>query len=189
MKKLVKLLLILVFVSATRTLFAQWEPKWGIGIGGGAAFGINEAVNRPLNFQARVYALWLNGIAPHLSAEFGLGFTKLSSGNVGGFSDYETTLIPIDLRLRWAPLSSEDWQPYLYAGFGFTTFTVNTVPYNAASDGITSGSTPYIPLGAGLYHKLNNNWGQLIWPFLALALMRPSRLKPWMRKNLPASTR
>jgi outer membrane protein OmpA-like peptidoglycan-associated protein len=156
MKKLLFLLLFLVFAGRS---MAQWEPKWGIGIGGGAAFGINESVPRPLGPQARIYALWLNGFGAHLSGEFGLGYTNLTSGNVGGYSDYSTTLIPIDVRLRWAPLSSEDWQPYIYAGFGLTTFTVNTIPYNISPTGKTSGSSPYIPFGLGLYHKLNNNWG------------------------------
>jgi len=156
--KIYLFLLFIVLFSTGKTL-AQWDSKWGIGIGGGAAFGINEAVDRPLNMQARIYALWLNGIAPHLSGELGLGFTKLASGKVGGFSDYVTTLIPIDFRLRWAPLSSEDWQPYLYAGIGIASFNVGTVPPNVAADGKTSGTTPYIPLGIGLYHKLSDNWG------------------------------
>ena len=159
MRKIIALIMLLGVVCTTGSASAQWESKWGIGIGGGAAFGINESVPRPLDAQARIYLLWLNGFAPHLSAELGAGFTKLTSGAVGGFSDYATTVIPIDFRLRLAPLSSEDWQPYIYAGFGIANFTVNTVPYNAAADAKTSGSTPYIPLGIGLYHKLSNNWG------------------------------
>ncbi|MEP7234674.1 MAG: OmpA family protein [Ignavibacteriota bacterium] len=159
MKKIITLLLLTILISQTDRLYAQFEPKWGIGVGGGASFGINESTLRPLGPQARIYALWLNGFAPHLSGEFGLGYLKLSSNMVGGFSDYATTVIPIDLRLRWAPLSSEDWQPYIYAGFGIASFNVGTIPYNAAAEAKTSGIAPYIPLGAGIYHKLSNNWG------------------------------
>ncbi len=148
-----------LFSTQTR---AQSTPgsQWALGVGGGAAFGINESVNRPLDPMGRIYAIWQKGFGNYLSPEIGVGVTMISGANPPvGFSDYKTTLIPFDLRLRLTPLADAAWSPYLYAGIGGVSFNVTQKPSNEAADGKNSGVSLYLPVGIGLYHDINATWG------------------------------
>ncbi len=138
--------------------YSQWQPSWNVGIGLGAIRGINEALAQSINPQFTINGLWRNGLAPHLSLEGGIGFGKISSPNQGGYSEYSTNLIPIDLRIRYAPLEEIRWQPYLYAGIGLLSYSVTSAPPNASPDAKLSGTTEFLPLGIGLYHPLDKNF-------------------------------
>ncbi len=138
---------------------AQTSPSWVLGLGGGAAFGINEAVTRPLDPMGRIYALWQRGFGSYVSPEIGVGITLNSGNNDGaGLSKYSTTMIPFDLRLRLTPLVDAIWSPYIYAGVGGVNWNVKTVPFNEPSNAKNTGTALFLPLGIGLYHDINATW-------------------------------
>lgn len=157
-----RILVVLILISPlflhTTTSYAQ-RPTFAIGLGGGAAFGVNESEERPLGLDARLSLLYLNGLAPGLSLELGGGIVNLSSGKLDHFEDYETQIIPIDIRLRFAPFNKEHWSPYLYGGLGMGIYEVTEVPtYFRNNDADSSGADLYLTGGIGLFHKLSNNW-------------------------------
>jgi outer membrane protein OmpA-like peptidoglycan-associated protein len=153
-------ILLLASTLLSAKVYAQNEPVWALGLGGGASFGVNESENRALGPMGRLYVTWLRGWGDQISPEFGIGFVQNSGANPpSGFSDYKTTLIPFDLRVRLSPVTSVDWSPYIYAGIGGVSWNNTQEPPNKASDGKATGVGLFIPLGAGLYHKLSDNWG------------------------------
>ena len=151
-------ILLFAIILFAQNVHAQWEPSWNLGISVGGVVGINESVQQSLNPQFNVNALWLNGIAPHWSAEFDAGSGKISSPNQGGFSEYSTNIIPIDFRVRFTPFDNPDWQPYIYAGIGFLSYSVNSAPPNSSQDAKLNGTAIFLPLGIGLYHPIDKNW-------------------------------
>lgn len=157
-RKISGVLFIAMLIIAKNT-YAQVESRWSIGIAGAGVVGVNEAVHQSLRPQFRLYGLWSNVIWEHWSLEESIGFTgTLASQNQGGFSEYSTDILPIDLRVRYSPLENSDWQPYLYAGFGLVHYGVTSKPNNASADANLEGTSVFLPLGIGLRHSLDKNW-------------------------------
>jgi outer membrane protein OmpA-like peptidoglycan-associated protein len=156
-KSLSTLLVIAGMLFATNS-YSQWQPSWNLGIGIGGVKGSNEAIVQSFNLQFGLYGLWLNGLAPHLSLEAGIGSAKNSSPDQGHYSENSTNLIPFDLCLRYAPFEGPDWQPYIYAGLGMISYSVKSAPPNAASDAKLSGIAAYLPFGIGIYHVLDDHF-------------------------------
>jgi len=147
-----------ILILSAKNSYSQWEPSWNLGASIGGVSGINESVQQTLGFQFSINTLWLNGIAPHWSAELGIGSGTISSPNLGGYSQYSTHIVPIDLKVKFAPLDNPDWQPYLYAGFGLLGYSVNSSPQNVSSVANLSGTTTFLPIGIGLYHPIDKKW-------------------------------
>jgi len=137
-------------IFSVRNSYAQFESSWNLGADIGGSQGISATNIPSMSSQVRVYSLWENGIAAHWSLEMGIGFASIISTNQGGYSQYTANIIPIDARLRFAPLESEDWKPYLYGGVGIIHFSLNSTP---ASN--QSGTAFYFPAGIGLRHQLS----------------------------------
>lgn len=157
-KKLAFLIAFAVIVFAKNS-HAQSEPEWNIGFRGAGIIGVNEAVHQSLKPLFYLYGLWQNGISPHWSLEGSIGFIgTLASTNQGGFSEYSTDVLPIDLRVRYSPLESSDWQPFLYAGLGLVHYGVTSQPPNIANDANLESTSVFLPLGIGLRHFLDKNW-------------------------------
>ncbi len=156
-KKLVRLFFFAIIFFANNS-YAQWEQVWSFGAGIGGVVGVNEAIHQALNSQFCFSLLWLNGIAPHWSAEVNAGFGKISSVTQGGYSEYSTYIAPYDIRVRYAPFESADWQPYIYAGIGLLSYNVSSSSPQASSDAKLNGSTAFLPLGIGIYHSIDKNW-------------------------------
>ena len=153
-------LLLIIALFGASSLRAQDAKVWAIGLSGGASFGVNESQNQALGPQLRVSAVWFRGLGEYLTPEIGIGLVGNSGENPpSGFSDYRNSMMPIDLRLRLTPLQSKAWSPYLYCGFGITTYSLSVEPLNKAADSKSSGVTAFVPLGAGLYHRLSDRWG------------------------------
>lgn len=156
-----KILSVLFFAMSlfAENSYAQQEPQWNIGFRAAGLLGVNEAVHQSVKPQFHLYGLWLNGISPNWSIEAGIGFIgNLSSVNQGGFSEYSTDILPIDLRIRYSPLERPDWQPYIYAGIGILHYGVSSKPSNISSDANLEGTSFFLPLGIGLRHPLDDNW-------------------------------
>src|SRR5947208_2081253 len=123
MKKHIFFFVFFALIINVEKSLCQWEP-WNIGVQIGGIGGINEARSESLNSQIRIYALLPEALSQRVSLEGGFGWEKISSSKQGGYSDYSTTIIPFDLRLRFTPyVASEEWEPYLYAGFGLLHYS------------------------------------------------------------------
>ncbi|HET6513247.1 MAG TPA: OmpA family protein [Candidatus Kapabacteria bacterium] len=149
---------LLLAVALASPLSAQEKKTFSVGLGGGMAFGINESESRPLNFSGRFTLMYLNGFGKMLTPEIGVSMINLGSENIGGFSDYKTTIISPDFRLRLAPIGMNDWSPYIYALVGGAFRNVTERPFNADVDVENSGGDLTFGGGVGLYHQLSPNW-------------------------------
>jgi outer membrane protein OmpA-like peptidoglycan-associated protein len=158
MKRILSTFLFPACLLFAQNSYAQFEPQWSIGAGIGGVTGVNEATHQSLNPQFHLNALWYNGIAPHWSIEGSIGWGKISSLHQGGFSEYSTNIMPIDLRLRFGPFENEQWQPYIYAGVGLLRYSVTSSPPNASPEAKLNSTSAFLPLGIGLYHPIDKQW-------------------------------
>jgi len=142
-----------VFIFAVLTVSANGQFKeQGIEVGffGGAAFGVNESEDRPLNPQGR-FSLGFP-VIDKMQVVFGGGYA-VDEGDV-----YQAFLMPIDVRLRFSPVSSDVVIPYVYVGGGILKYEAEVTPPEAYSDVDRTGWTGFIPLGAGLQFKVTDLW-------------------------------
>jgi len=143
-----RLLFILLIAAVSFSVVqAQFQNK---GLSGGIGFGGilgNTDLNAKLRAEARGFLRY--GFADRLQAECGLGI-----GRIGG-DDYNTLIIPIDLRLVYSPFTLEGWNPYLYAGYGFIKYRLDDEPPVKARGAKTDDWAGYLPVGAGVQFPLN----------------------------------
>lgn len=155
------ILFVVVLAAITAVTSAQVPSKYdgrlSIGLGAGLSWGVNETEpgDRALNVLLRGLAIY--DLSEYIAGEFGLHYTKNSSKELGGWSDYSTTIFQPDLRLR-AYISRGSIAPYVTGGLGASIFSVNDVPFNRAPDSDTSGVAFAGILGAGAQFVLNTNW-------------------------------
>jgi hypothetical protein len=150
----------LSFILAISDAAAQtYPPVWAVTASGGPSYGINESVNQTLSPAFRLSALRLRALNDFISAEYGIGFVRNSGSNPGGYSNYQTTMIPVDARLRVTPLRSENFMPYLYFGIGIVKWDSPIEPVNKSPDGKSSGIAVFFPLGVGIYQRFSDHWG------------------------------
>jgi outer membrane protein OmpA-like peptidoglycan-associated protein len=123
------------------------NPGLGGGIGFGQNYGQTDLRDRQGAFQARAFLRY--GIVSHLAGEISAGLGKLKG------SEYEVQLIPIDYRFVLSPFSFDNWNPYLYAGFGAVHYDVQKFPPLAPQDQKKTGWTGYAPGGVGVQFMLN----------------------------------
>ena len=90
------------------------------------------------------------GYGSFIGDEF--NYTTLTKGPV----EYSTSIIPIDARFLITPWNFEDWNPYVYAGFGILNYNVGIKP-NAVSPLPVNeeGWTGTIPFGLGTEIKIS----------------------------------
>lgn len=157
MKKLIQVLILLIFVSSP--LLSQ-DKGITLGIGGGVTRGINESKDSERNLGPlfNIYALYRNGIAQGFTPEFSFNYFSNGTTDKGGYSQYSTTYIMPDLRLRYYFTDSKSWSPFVYGGVGAAIFTVNDVPSNPDPDSKNDGVAVGFPIGAGITHYLSAKW-------------------------------
>ncbi|MEI8134583.1 MAG: OmpA family protein [bacterium] len=157
MKKIIPVIITITVLFLPDWLSAQTEHQLRLNIAIGGSSGINEALQQSLNPMFGAGLTWENVVAEHFSFEANAAFGKLSSPKQGGYSEYSTTIIPIDARIKYAPLDGDLWQPYLYAGLGFVHYSINSASPNASSSASTSGFSPYFPVGIGMSHRISES--------------------------------
>lgn len=161
---MVKKLLLLAFIISTflpLTSQAQFK-KYGVkgGIQFGPTFLFSEFDDRSFSFGGRGFIAFEMG--RYLDLEIGGGYIQFK-GTDGTYNPadmtFESTLIPIDVRLRIEPFNYKTSNPYFYFGGGIARYNnteitdVNTV--SPTADGPTvDGWTGIIPFGAGIEIKL-----------------------------------
>ena len=148
MKPNVRLLGLLVFLTVFSSMVMGQFNKmgWEGGIYGGAAIGLNESDWRPWKLQGRIAVGF--PIADRVQFEFGGG------GVTNEGDGYKSSLIPLDVRLRFSPFYAEKVIPYLYAGIGTLHYETTVYPSTAYPDVDKSAWTGFIPYGGGIQFLL-----------------------------------
>lgn len=163
MKRALQLLILAIIIYSP--IMAQ-DKGITIGIGGGVTRGINESFDsqRNLGPLVNVFALYRNGIAQGLTPEFSFNYfangttTDLYQNGFFNYSQYNTSYIMPDLRLRYYFLDSKSWSPFVYGGIGVVIFNVNDVPFNFDPSSKNDGVSVGFPIGAGITHYLSQKW-------------------------------
>ncbi|MEP7234673.1 MAG: hypothetical protein ABI778_05190, partial [Ignavibacteriota bacterium] len=140
-------------------MYSQEKESWRVEAAVGGVRGLNEAITQSMNPGIWIDAIWLDGIAPHLSAQAGFGVTSNSSPDLGHYSEYFTDLISLDIRLQYSPFTEGSIQPYIYGGIGLLFFSVTSSPPNASLDKSTSGAALYLPVGIGVGIPVGHDFG------------------------------
>jgi len=119
-----------------------------VGVGGGIALGLNESEDDQIQPYLRAFlgSSWIK----KFQTDLGIGYALNSD------DDYETELVPIDVRMRYAPFSTEHWFPYVYAGIGALYYNVKTVPQNTTQTADLDGWTAHLPYGIGLQYRVSD---------------------------------
>jgi outer membrane protein OmpA-like peptidoglycan-associated protein len=149
MSKTYKLIyLFLLIVLASSFTYGQWNKEGlSTGIMFGATLGKTESSDQ-VRFMGRVSGR--EYLTSFLQAELGLGL-----GRVGG-DNYNTLILPIDVRLLFYPVQFETWRPYLYGGYGEMFYNVDEQPVSTPPQIKTSYWTGYYPVGVGFQFKLDD---------------------------------
>jgi len=144
-----------ILLTLSFSTMAQNEDlRFEFGAGGGIALGLTESEDDQIQPYGRAFfgSSWVNNI----QTEIGLGF------GLNGDDNYETRLIPIDVRLKFSPIVSDLWIPYVYTGLGALYYEVDTVPPDVSQTHDWNGWTAHIPYGVGVQYRTGD--------FLALEL-------------------
>lgn len=158
MKKYFTTVVILVLSIFALYNHSQSEEYQAIGIGGGTAWGINESVARPMGFQGRLF--YVHSLNNDFWLEGGVSYQSLNGENpdLGGYSDYKTSLIVPDIRIRWNVLNFGQVKIYPFVGLGLGIY--NNTEYQAAEapDAEGSGLALTPPIGLGISYRINHNF-------------------------------
>src|SRR3989304_6027747 len=173
MKKTVFFLVLVGLVVISQQTYAQFKD-WGtkFGFRGSILFPENEFANLGFSGNDNTSFDWFK-VSWLGEAFFAFELTKaleLSiNGGYGSYSgvaykkdpnnswgEYETTIIPIHLRVKVNPFQSDFWNPFFYAGGGPMNFKVNKK--SSLTDGKPtkeSGWVVIVPLGMGVEFALS----------------------------------
>ncbi|MBX3044340.1 MAG: OmpA family protein [Candidatus Kapabacteria bacterium] len=151
----------LILVISFSNLKAD-EKNIAVGVGLGLNRGINEGIQdeRTIGPLFSAFGIFNNGILWGLSPEIGISYYQNGTSDVeGGFSQYKTSYIVPELRLRYSLGNNLVWKPYIFGGVGAMIYNIdNNVPFNR--DFLeNSGVTVAFPVGAGVGYQFDYNWG------------------------------
>ncbi len=140
-------LLITALLAGGSTFAQQNSTGLELGISAGAALGMTESNNDQIKPHGRFVlgTTW----SSYFQTEIGVGFAQ------NGDDDYEVDLIPIDIRVRFSPYSTETFKPYLFGGFGALHYDVGKTPAGVPSYQELDGWTGVIPYGIGFQYYLS----------------------------------
>ncbi len=149
----------LVLVS-TNLIFAQGKSI-DVGIGVGLTRGINEAIQgeRTLGPLFGIYALYQNGLGENFTPEFSFSYYSNGTSEYVGFSQYKTTIMSPELRLRYCFYNTETFDFYALAGIGALMFKNDETPYNKNTEAKLEGTALNIPVAVGFIYPLGKDLG------------------------------
>ncbi|GAB1371469.1 hypothetical protein MASR1M45_15310 [Candidatus Kapaibacterium sp.] len=156
-------LIVLAAVIMLQGHLLSQDKSISVGLGVGLTRGINEGIpsERTLGPLFGIFGIYENGLMNRLSPE--LAFTYYTNGTSevnGGFSQYETTHLVPELRLRYALTEKGEWNPYVLGGVGLLIYSMdeNKMPFDKAPEAEASGMSVTFPVGAGLSWQLDPKW-------------------------------
>jgi len=166
MKKFITLFIATIIIFGMTDVLLSQDKSIAIGIGGGITRGINEGKTdeRTLGPLFGVYALYNNGLGENWTPEFSFSYLNNGTSEVGGYSQYNTTYIVPEVRLRYSfALRGTSFTPYLGAGLGVNLFTINDNPtiglVPELPRDIESGVALTIPIMGGFTYNITPDWG------------------------------
>jgi outer membrane protein OmpA-like peptidoglycan-associated protein len=134
------------------------QGPWSVGGGVGMSIGANDAEVEQRQFFPLVRAEALLEVESGLAFHGTAGWTRNGTRDLGGFSEFRTTLFQADARVRYAPWHTERFEFYFTAGLGTVHYDVTDEPYNADSLLPRSGFAAIAPLGLGIATTFNDRW-------------------------------
>lgn len=143
--------LLAILTAVTWTAVAQEKDlRFDIGLSGGGALGLTESQDDQVQPFLRAFfsSPWVRGLQTELGAGYALN----------GDGDYKTQLIPVDLRLRFAPFTADRFIPYLYVGLGALHYNVTSVPPDVDQNDDYDGWTAHLPYGVGIQYRVAEYW-------------------------------
>jgi len=172
MKKfyLILLALLLTISSMNNAQFKDWGSKFGIrynqifpenefrnvGFGGNDDFSFDSYY-----FSFLLEALYAVEISDPLELEFNLGYGKYAGEaycNDIDQGEYNTTLLPFDVRVKVNPWDLKNWNPFFYAGVGILHYISETKPAGLDCDFENdNGWAGLFPIGLGSEFAISDN--------------------------------
>ncbi len=145
----------LVF-STTFGQFHDYSVKYGIQ--GHFLIHDTDFDNDPYRFSHQTRGFLRFELTSGVETELGVGLAKLTAFDFFK-SQWETVLIPADLRIVFAPFNFEKVNPYVYGGFGSLRWNVKIKPKSISPKATQeSGWTQFIPFGAGVELAVSDNF-------------------------------
>mgnify|MGYP000848178911 FL=1 len=167
MKKFFLILLLLTAVSPVT--FAQFDGyNWKGGVQFNYLYPTTELTSDKFSFLGRGFIN--KELNKYLELELGFGFGRyLMTDELTGYPNtdrVESTIIPIDLRLKYTPFHDKNVNPYLYVGFGLLRYYVTwgSASYNPEGENtpgpfagaIENGWTGFPTAGIGSEFRIAN---------------------------------
>lgn len=153
--------IVLLLLLTTSSLISQ-DKNIAVGVGLGLNRGINEGIQdeRTIGPLFSAFGIFNNGIFWGLSPEIGISYYQNGTSDVeGGFSQYNTSYIVPELRLRYSFGNNLVWKPYVFGGIGAMIYNIDDkAPFNRDFME-NSGMTVAFPVGAGISYQFDYNWG------------------------------
>lgn len=169
----VYLVILLCLNWSSSVLVAQNRGRTDIIVSAGPVLNVGEtpSTERAVTIGSRLSVL--HAFTSHVSAELGFGMATFSSVNRERPSDFSTSSVPVDLRLRWSFNSAgATVRPFIFVGVGYQSFSYDQQVLQrsawreilsknpgAVADGTLADSVGssawYNPVGVGLRFALN----------------------------------
>lgn len=151
--------LLLFFLFLTTSSFAQFNDytaKMGLQFNGllpDTEFDKDQKVDDAdfkFSYLARAFFRF-EFFTPVLETEIGAGFGQLRGVDLEN-QEWNTNMIPIDLRFILSPFDMDVWDPFIYGGVGGLYFDNDKKPTNVPADRTPEkekGWTTFFPVGGG----------------------------------------
>ncbi len=162
--------LLIINVSA-QSHFRGWDSKWGFK--GNLLFPQNEFPNfglagkNDISFDWYKFSYLLEGFYGfEVSKSFELRFS-VGYGNYAGkayaikyersYGEFQTSIIPLDMKLRFSLANNPKWNPYFYLGFGAMNYKIGSKPDTLGQfEPEMKGWTLLYPIGIGAEFPLSD---------------------------------
>ncbi|RJP76165.1 MAG: OmpA family protein [Candidatus Zixiibacteriota bacterium] len=147
------LVLLLALQFEADAQFKDIGTELGLAVGSPVGVNENEYAEQDPQAMVRFLAAW--PLFDRLQLEVGGGYAR--NGRQHGPYPYDTQMNPLDMRLRFAPLGTFTWFPYLYGGAGALYYHVNEGPAGTELGDEHVGWTGYLPFGGGIQYRMNDD--------------------------------
>lgn len=127
-------------------LHAQLSSSvWRVGFDVGGNLGEKSTIKPDLRSNMRAYLRY--SFLPLFQAEFGGGIGRFAS------REFDSRIIPFDVRVLFGPTLDDTWNPFLYVGGGITLYHINKPDLDLPAEISRNGVTGSVPVGIGLQLK------------------------------------
>lgn len=161
MKGLRQVLIIIMALPAVIFQSSAVDNNIAVGIGAGLTRGINEGIQdeRTIGPLFGAFVLFNNFLGQNFTPELSFSYYSNATSDYGGFSQYKTTYMTPELRMRYYFWGTVNTRAYVSAGLGAMLFNVDEVPNNPNPEAKLDGVALSIPAVLGLTYSLSENWG------------------------------